>query len=534
MKFHRILWSWIFLWTWTGMWAQQTGYYTVPRDEWQSSAPDSIRTYTGFYPGDFTQWDTYHLPEIKVRARWLDYLLNKPLWEVQTPDYGFRVSPLLWLEAGKINDSTATTFINTRGVRVEGYVGRQVRFGTEIYENQARFPSYEYRLFRSRQTGNGFPAIVPEYGIAKLDNDGVLDFPKATGYVRYQPSKYFVFQLGHGQPFIGYGYRSLFLSDQVPPYGYFRIESRFWHLRYIVMWSVLQDVRYPLVTPASGVYYRKYMATHYIDWAVTSKWNIGLFENVIWDPANDRGFDLNFLNPVIFFKTLELQTGTKTANTVLGIESRYRLPRHTSAYFQFLLDEMTVSKFFGDPGYWANKYAFQAGVHTVQQWGEHRLSGRLEYNFIRPFTYSHHRVTINYGHDNWSLAHPWGANLKEWIWEFKWGYRRWGAKWLLDVGWQGVDFPDEEVTYGGDIYRDYEERYASSGVYTLNGNLYKRFYSDWQIYWTVNPVYRLQLFAGWNMRRYRIDEPTEVYRNADEQWIYAGLRTYLFEFHRSW
>ena len=514
--------------------AQERPVYTLDRETVHENEPDSVRSYTAFYSAGETPLLIPAFDTVHVGSPWLDYLLNKPLWEVRTPDYGFRVSPLLWLEAGITHDSMRRTFINTRGVRVEGYVGRQVRFGTEIYENQARFPAYEYRLFKSRRTGNGFPALVPGFGIAKLEKNGVLDFPLATGYVRYRPSRFFVFQLGHGHPFIGYGYRSLFLSDDVPPYGYFRIESRFWHLRYIVMWSQLQDVRYPLVKPNTGVYHKKFMATHYIDWAVTTRWNIGLFENVIWDPAYGRGFDLNFLNPVIFFKTLELQTGTKTANTVLGLETRYRLPWHTALYGQFLLDEMTVSKFFGQPGYWANKYAFQVGLHSVQQWGRHRLSLRAEYNFVRPFTYSHHRTTINYGHDNWSLAHPWGANLTEWLGIINWRYKRWGADLLIDHGRQGLDFPGRPETYGADIYRDYEDRYASDGVYTLNGNLFKRMMLQTTVHYTLNPVYKLQLFAGASYRRFRIDQPTAIVRNENQTWWFGGLRTYLFDFHKPW
>ena len=516
---------------WTAM-AQQQRNYPRPRHvETRCAGEDSLRQYMAFYPYDFSCAVPDSSGRIKTGSRTADWLLNKPLWEVRTRDYGFRVQPLLWLEAGRVNDSVGHTFVNTRGVRVDGYVGRQVRFGTEIMENQARFPEWEYRWYRLHETGNGFPAVIPGFGIAKADQKGVLDFPRVTGYVDYRPSPYFSFHIGHGTPFIGYGYRSLFLDDRVPPYGYFRIESRFWHLRYIVMWSVLQDLRPEVVN--GGVYHQKYMATHYIDWAVLPRWNIGLFENVIWDPSLGKGFDPNFLNPVIFFKTLEFQTGTKPANTVLGMETRYRLPYRTDIYVQFLLDEMTVSKFFGDPGYWGNKYAFQWGIHSVQRLGKHRFSIRLEHNFVRPFTYSHHRVRINYAHDNWPLAHPWGANLTEWIFMFRWQYGRWGASLLADSGRQGLDIPGDSRSYGWNIYRDYEERFSDSDVHILSGNLFKRQVWNLEAFYMINPVYRLQIFGGINKRTFSIEKPYSVFDNANNTWFYMGLRTDLFRMPRN-
>ena len=518
----------------TALSAQNTGLtdVNVPRHEVDFVISDTLRDYTGLYPYDQDLLPG-HLPvyyHLQTRSRFMDYLLNRPLWEINRKDYGFRVLPLLWLEAGKTNDSIGNTFINTRGVRVDGYVGSQVAFHTEIYENQARFPAYIYGIFTAKRTSNGFPAVVPGMGIAKQDKGGVLDFPSVRGHVTYKPSKFFLFRLGHGTPFVGYGRYSLLLGEDMSPYGYFRIESRFWHLRYTVMWAVLQDVR--LTNPAEGVYHDKYMATHLLDWAVVPRFNIGLFENVIWDPSLGRGFDPNFLNPVIFFKTAEFQSGTKTANTLLGLQARYKLPRKTHFYAQFVLDEMTVSKFFGQPGYWGNKYGFQLGVKSMQRWGNHRLFIRAEYNAVRPFTYSHHRVRINYGHDNWPLAHPWGANFRQWLMELHWNRGRWGADALWIAGVKGLDYAGDPKTYGGDIYRDYEDRFANTGVGWPAGNMFRLQSLELSGQFTINPHYRLQLFGGILTRKTDIASPLPEVETGLHSWLFAGLRTELFRYDR--
>ncbi len=527
-------WFLVFALIFTDLSAQNTGLtdVNIPREDVDFILPDTLRDYTGLYPYEKDLLPAplpvyYH---IQTGSRLWDYVINRPLWEVNRKDYGFRLVPLLWLEAGKTNDSTGSTFINTRGLRVDGYVGGQVAFHTEIYENQARFPAYLYGIFTAKRTSNGFPAVLPGMGIAKQDRNGVLDFPSVRGHVTYRPSKFFLFRLGHGTPFIGYGYYSLLLGEDVPPYGYFRIESRFWHLRYVVMWSVLQDVR--LTNPAEGVYHDKYMATHLLDWSVVPRVNVGLFENVIWDPSLGRGFDPNFLNPVIFFKTAEFQSGTKTANTLLGLQWRYKSPWKTHFYGQFVLDEMTVSKFFGQPGYWGNKYGFQLGLKSMQAWGTHRLFARLEYNAVRPFTYSHHRVRINYGHDNWPLAHPWGANFRQWLLQLQWRNRRWGADLLLENGTKGLDFAGNPKTYGGDIYRDYEERFANTGVGWPAGNIYRIQSGQMMLYYTLNPTYRLQVFAGVSGYKASISSSLPGVFTGTDRWFFGGLRTQLFGYKR--
>ena len=50
----------------------------------------------------------------------------------------------------------------------------------------------------------------------------------------------------------------------------------------------MRDVR-PVVTE-SGSFRTKYVANHYLSYNETKRLNIGLFESVIWENDNDRGF----------------------------------------------------------------------------------------------------------------------------------------------------------------------------------------------------------------------------------------------------
>jgi hypothetical protein len=43
------------------------------------------------------------------------------------------------------------------------------------------------------------------------------------------------------------------------------------------------------------------MANHYLSWNISNKFNLGLFESVVW--PNDRGFD-EFCKPIIFYRAV--------------------------------------------------------------------------------------------------------------------------------------------------------------------------------------------------------------------------------------
>jgi len=514
--------------------AQHTGLLRMPASD-MFFYPEG-RIYTSFKPleverADTLKWhryaDSLYLPASKKA---IDYILNRDFLKISGKDYRLEILPVIYWEAGRATDTSAFLFANTRGIEIKGELGKQFAFSTAVYENQARFPAYLDTLFGLHGPANGFPATVPAFGIAKNKKKGVLDFPSVRGYVAYRPSKFFMFQLGHDAFFIGEGYRSLLLDNRVPPYGYAQITANVWHVRYVVMWALLQDLRFK----GRKFYYRKYLALHYLDWAVSPKFNLGLFESVIWDPGECRGFDLNFLNPVIFFKTAEFQSGTKGGNTLLGLQLSYRPFHQLMFYGQFLLDEMTVSKFFKQPGYWGNKFGLQAGAKAYYVLKGHRFGGLLEWNRIRPYTYSHHPSVTDYSHDYYPLAHPWGANLQEWIADFTWHYKRFGAHIQFVSGLQGVDYPDSPYSYGGDIFRDYEERVSSLDVRILQGNRFLRQYGTGEVAYTLNPRWNARIFLGVTAIRHHIEQPAGYYANRRLTWMYAGLRANMPYYSRDW
>ena len=230
---------------------------------------------------------------------WGRKLWNENLVEIQGEDYWFTLNPIIDFQMGKSDPSESKyTYVNTRGVQLNGGLGKQINFTTTIFESQGRFADYFNRYAESIQPDGGNPAIIPGIGIAKAFKSDAYDFPMAEANLAYTPSKFFNLNLGYGRNFIGDGYRSLLLADGASPYPYVKLNTSFWKIKYTNIYTWLKDVR-PEVT-VDRTYATKFAASHYLSLNVTKRWNLGFFESVIWTNKNDRGFDMSFVNPIIF------------------------------------------------------------------------------------------------------------------------------------------------------------------------------------------------------------------------------------------
>lgn len=78
------------------------------------------------------------------------------------------------------------------------------------------------------------------------------------------------------------------------------------------------------------------------------------------------------------------------------------------------MDEFVFSELITDnQGWWGNKYAVQAGLKYIDAFGIDHLDLQAEYNFARPYTYTHRDSSAHYSHFDQPLAHPLGANFNE-------------------------------------------------------------------------------------------------------------------------
>ncbi len=469
----------------------------------------------------------------KTAESWLTRKLwNEHLVEIQSKDYWFTIDPIFDLQVGKDTDADFnSTFNNTRGFIVQGGLGKKFNFSASVYESQGRFAQYFNQYAESLKAFGPDPAIVPGRGIAKRFKDDAYDYPVAEAYLSYTPAKFINFQFGHGKNFIGDGYRSLFQSDVASPNPFLKVNTKFWKIKYTNTWMWLKDVR-PEAT-IDDAFLTKYMANHYLSWNVSKRLNIGLFESVVWTNSNERGFDINYLNPIIFFRAIEFETGQGAGNAIVGASAKYKWNNKVNLYGQFILDEFSLNDVKAGNKSWKNKYGYQLGVKYFDAFNVDNLMLQFEYNQVRPYTYSHNTVVLNYGHNNQSMAHLWGANFKEVILIGRYNYKRWFADAKLIFGLRGFDVNDgaDDFSYGGDIYRDYNDRPSDSGIEIGQGIKTKTLNAELQTGYIINPVSNLKLFTNISYRNFNPEATTSATFKSSTVWFNIGLKTDLFNWY---
>ncbi len=340
----------------------------------------------------------------------LKYFYRTPanLLEVNDKYFYLRVNPIINLQINQSNEDPTLLFFNQRGVELRAGVDDRVFFYFNILETQTRFPQYvNERIERDRAIpGNG---LYKDFESSLFGAGDAYDFLNSQGYLGFNFTRHIGGQFGYGRNFIGNGYRSLLLSDFANNYLYFKLNWNVWRFHYQNLFTELSlqsnRGREGRIVP------KKYMATHHLSFDVTKNFNIGLFETVIF--SRNDGFELQYLNPIILYRTIEQSFGSPD-NVLIGIDARWNLFRRVQLYGQLMMDEFKFDELFVKrDGWWANKFGIQLGAKYIDALGIDHLDLQAELNIVRPYTYTHTDSLANYTHYNQPLAHPLGANFRE-------------------------------------------------------------------------------------------------------------------------
>lgn len=404
------------------------------------------------------------------------YKSKSDLYHFRNKDLNIHVNPVFSFQIGSDGDTDEMLYTNTRGVEVRGSVDQKVSFYTSFTENQLRYPGY----VRGYQLQNG---VIPGLGFWKLLDENAYDFIFARGHISFNATKHINLQFGHDRFFIGNGYRSLLLSDFATNYPYFKIKTKVWKLQYTNVFAQLTaDVGFfQGGTLGTDQFPKKFMAMHHLSINLSPNLNVGLFESIMFSRADSLGnnqFELNYLNPIILYRSVEQYTGSPD-NAILGMDIKWNVANRLSFYGQFLIDEFIVSNVFGDKGNWTNKFSFQVGAKYLNVLNIDNLDLQVEYNFARPFTYTHESFNTNYAHYNQPLAHPLGANFEELIGIIRYQpIPRLFLRGRIITAEYGRD--PAGMNLGGDILEPYDTRIEETGHFLGQGDNYKLAHVDFR------------------------------------------------------
>jgi hypothetical protein len=344
--------------------------------------------------------------------------------------------------------------------------------------------------------------IIPGAGYGVRDAKDVYHSHYSFGRICYTAGKYFNFEAGKGKHFWGDGYRSMILSDNSNSYPYLRITTKIWNLKYTNLWAQLKDLSSNQgLTDAR----KKYIALHALSWNVNREINFTLYEMVVWqdrDSNSRRTLDMNYLNPIIFYRPVEYAQGSAD-NVILAFSTRVKITKKFTAYAQFVLDEFLLNQLKQQLKWWGNKLGGQVGIKAFDVLTP-GLHFQTEINIARPFLFTHGSPIQGWSNMNQPLAHPLGANFFESTSFIKYKLGKWSIREQFNFARFGkdkdVDGDGKLDNLGGDVLRSYRNPFRQYGNLTLQGNQHTLFFNEIMVSREIPGLQQFEFFGSFSTR----------------------------------
>jgi hypothetical protein len=421
-----------------------------------------------------------------------DKILNKNFLE-KSANWGnvhlnpiISILPLYGRDDGKIFNNYLF------GLSLSGRFGKKMDYDINGFYGTKSYPDVIGSIIDS--TG-----ILPSIGKYESKNGQNYRFARLTGYLSYSPMKYLNLKLGLGRHFWGDGYRSLFLSDNSADFPYFQTTMDVWKFNYVWLVGALSDKN---ANFEDNKFRPKFLVAHYLSYNATKWLNLSFFEALVSNPTDSSGltrFNPSYLNPVIFLRPVEFASGS-TDNVIMGLGIKLKFLKKYQFYGQFLLDEFIFSEIRSGKGWWGNKFGLQTGIKLFNLFGIENMMSRIEFNRIRPYTYSYYYSFGNYGNRFQPLAHPLGANLRELVLENHYHYKRFSFSVNMIAGEAGTDSDSEN--YGQDIYKPNTSRISDYNIRQGQGKKANYFDIGLRIAMQLNQKAGINGYASVNYKDY--------------------------------
>lgn len=478
----------------------------------------------GFFP--VTQGDldsVYHLKTDKKDGGWFGRkLFHEHFVELRGEDYFLAIDPLINAHIGQEKgDFENNIYQNTRAFQVFGQVMDNFSFYTAFFENQARFADYKTNYFEDRgeqrfRENLGYydtiNATIPGGGRTKPFKEDGFDYSSAVSYIRYRPTESFAVQFGNNPNFVGWGHRSMLLSDnsfnatQLKTEWQINDQLKFStihakHLNLFRRIRRLGDTTY--VTTVEEPFEKKNYTAKYLSYQPTENFTVGLFEAQVYyreDSIHSEWMHPLYFNPLPLLNTAIFGWENSSAKSLLGLNFAWGFMKNSLLYGQFVTDELSSSPDFGA----------QLGVKSNHFLGVQHLFLQLEMNHATNSLYAAQNRRLAYTHYNLPLAHTLGNGFTESIakvhYEFKRIYLELGA-----------------------IYYEANSPIQNmSSLFDVRGNIPDDFnrtlLGEVELGYVFNKRTHLSLFAK---AVYRQSE-SEISGNQNTALVFGGLKTRVF------
>lgn len=385
------------------------------------------------------------------------FVNSSHLYATKGKDFVFIIDPLLNLQYGRANDYNTRLFVTGKGVALRGNIQGKIGFYSYITGNQERDIQYVQDFVTKNKAlpGNGY--------FYTFGKPSYFQFSDVRGGITFNAGKHLDFQFAYDKIFLGNGYRSLFLSDFSNSYLFLKINAQIGKINYQ---TVFAETIAPFELGSRNARPRNYMALHHFSWQVTKWLNLGFYENEM--ELGKNGFQFSYLNPVMYYRAVELQIGAAGKSNV-GLDFKVNTFKNVQAYGQLLINEFVAKEVLHySRGSFTNKQALQLGIKYIDAFKINNLDLQFETNLVRPYTYTNFDSATNLTHYNQPLGHPVGANFSEFITIAK--YQPLPKLYFLGkiiYYKQGLD--SANMNFGADVFRSYNSRPRDYGFFIGSG-----------------------------------------------------------------
>lgn len=323
----------------------------------------------------------------------------KSVFYTKDSDFVLHINPVL--NYTYANDSTLHRMENTRGIIITGQLSNKFRFVTGATETQA-FYRQHVNYYRKKNL------VIPGAGRARPFKQTGFDFTNSFGYLMYSFNPQWHVLFGHMRQFVGYGYRSVLLSDAPFEYPVLRIDYTHKRWQYICQYATYQSATE--FDDRTKVFSRKYSSLHYLSFIPHKKIELGIFENTLFHSmslSRNRPPE-EFYLPILLSHTL-LYGLNSPNNAMLGFQAQIEPFNKLRFYGQMTIDDYSKTNTA------RNKIAWQFGMKIIEPFGLKNFFMLTEYNLSSPHVYTSTEPYSVFSQHNEPIAHILGNYFNEFV-----------------------------------------------------------------------------------------------------------------------
>lgn len=382
--------------------------------------------------------------------------------QAHTDDLYLSVNPVLYVHGFKQSDDVENIrSINFRGVEARGRIADKIGFYTLLGDNQEKPLSYvnEYADYYGGFPGNDF-AVRSGQNNDIFVGRGYFDVALWKNYVNLT--------FGYDKNFVGYGYRSLVLSDFTAPNTFLRLRANWkkWNYEHLMQQYITDEY-----VESDNIKHKKYASIQQLNYKPNNWLTVGLFEHSVFH--NKDGMNGNIFVPVLAYNSIRSAiVDNNNDNSMIGAQFQLFALNTFRIYGQGFINgyaNNSVNKDFKIATGW------QLGINYYDVANVDNLDLLVEYNRVSPYAYAAAKDSVsNFSTQKLALAHPLGNNFDELIGKIK--YQPFN-KWTIDItGIYSRKSFDKVYNQGNNIFTPKNVNNGPTDVEFLNGTLRKSMY----------------------------------------------------------